>query len=401
VGKRFGVLALAFALTAVFLLADPASAQYNPEGGFTVTPANIIQGQQAVVQGYCEIAEPVVIKLDNGTTVGSGVVPGVNDPQPRDTLATALVTITVTIPVATPAGNHTLYVYCHGVLIQILNIRVLAPACNTTGTQPPPLGGVYGIYGGDPQGAAPAQRLPDPNSSYQGTLTSLTTGLPIAGASVKLMRTADNTVVGPTINTDVNGFYAFAKTAVTVGKSYYVRFTEIGFTTTNSASATYANTPITLNKAMQVAPGGPGISGTITDSATGQLLVGVPVRLWLVESIGRYLATATDANGHYNFAGVPQGDYQLQVSAYGYASKWWVNASNRGAATVISINNSAVVASLAVTGVCKTNPTLIASIGDAGPLTLSTGAVILMMAGGWLVLTNSKRRHRRSHRRLA
>ena len=397
-GKRFAIFVIAFGMVAALVMADPAAAQYHAEGGFTVNPVNIVQGNTATVQGYCEIAEPVVIKLDNGATVGSGVVPGVNDPQPRDTLATALVTITITIPVATPIGPHLLQVYCHGVLIQTLNINVLGTQCNTTGVLPPPLGGVYGIYGGDPQGAAPAIRTPDPNTSFSGTVTSVTTGLPIPNATVRMYR-SDGAATGPSTNTDVNGYYSFGKTYVTSGKSYTVKFVELGFTTVSSALTAYAGSPIIVNQAMQVSPGGPGISGFVTDSVTGQKLVNVSVRLWLLDSIGRYLATATDTNGHYNFTGVPQGQYQLQFASTGYATKWWVNAPDRVSSTVITLGASPQVASVTMTGLCKGNGTLISSLTDAvpgTPLTLMTGGVLLLMLGSWLVLADSKRRVARS-----
>ena len=394
--KRFLILVLLFSVGAAVMLADPASAQYQPVGGFTVNPVNIIRGTGATVQGYCEIEDPVTIQLDNTTTVGTGVVPGVNDPQPRAYVATALVTIPITIPVVTTLGPHLLYVYCNGVFIQTLSINVLGTACNTTGALPPALGGVYGIYGGDPQGAAPAHRDPDPNSSFVGLLTSVTTGLPLPNATVRLYR-SDGVAAGPSTQTDATGFYAFSKTIVNTGKSYSVKFVKLGFQTTQTGLYLYSGTPVTVNQAIMVAPGGPGISGVVTDANTGQLLVNVQVRLWLADSIGSYLATATDVNGHYNFTGIPQGNYQLQFASTGYATKWWVSASVRESSTVISVGSSAQTASVTMGGLCK-GQTLIHSLTDGlpgSPVTFTTGGVLLLMLGSYLLLSGSKKRKAR------
>lgn len=56
------------------------------------------------------------------------------------------------------------------------------------------------------------------------------------------------------------------------------------------------------------------ISGIVTDSATGEKLVGVNV---IVE--GTNLTTVTDANGYYVITNVPPGDYKVTTSLVGYS----------------------------------------------------------------------------------
>jgi len=53
------------------------------------------------------------------------------------------------------------------------------------------------------------------------------------------------------------------------------------------------------------------VEGIVTNSRTGQALVGYPVTIRPTKAAATQ-ATATDANGHYAFAKLPAGDYQLQ-----------------------------------------------------------------------------------------
>ena len=53
------------------------------------------------------------------------------------------------------------------------------------------------------------------------------------------------------------------------------------------------------------------VEGIVTNSRTGQVLVGYAVAIRPTKAAATQ-ATATDANGHYAFAKLPAGDYQLQ-----------------------------------------------------------------------------------------
>jgi len=54
------------------------------------------------------------------------------------------------------------------------------------------------------------------------------------------------------------------------------------------------------------------VEGVVTNSRTGQALVSYAVIIRPAKPGGPQARTATDANGHYAFAKLPAGDYQLQ-----------------------------------------------------------------------------------------
>ncbi len=58
------------------------------------------------------------------------------------------------------------------------------------------------------------------------------------------------------------------------------------------------------------------VTGTITDQATGEPLIGVNILL-----VGTHLGSVTDASGKYFVIAVPVGTYSLQASLLGYAKK--------------------------------------------------------------------------------
>ena len=58
------------------------------------------------------------------------------------------------------------------------------------------------------------------------------------------------------------------------------------------------------------------LSGTVTDSETGEILIGVNI-LILDEGMG----VATDDNGEYEITGIPEGNYQVEARYIGYNSQ--------------------------------------------------------------------------------
>ena len=120
------------------------------------------------------------------------------------------------------------------------------------------------------------------------------------------------------------------------------------------------------------------------------------MRLWLAESIGRYLATASDANGNYSFTGIPQGLYQVQFAGTGYAAYWHLNQTVRQNSTIISIGSTAVTVNANLVGLCSGNGTLILASGPSVersiPLAVSTTGVLLLVVGSYSLLANSKRK---------
>ncbi len=217
---------------------------------------------------------------------------------------------------------------------------------------------------------------------------------------MQLIITSSGKTLGSATNTDSNGNYAFANTAASKNVAYEIRFTELGFNTLLTASNTYLGSPITVNGAMTAAPNGPGVSGVVTDAVTHQLLQGVPVRLWLADSIGRYLATATNASGQYSFVGIPAGTYQIQFAAAGYTVYWYLNATSRGTATIFTIGGSQQTINAAQTGLCKLNPSGIDVLFTSHglPITLTTGGVLLLVVASSVLLFDSKRKVALAHR---
>ncbi len=60
------------------------------------------------------------------------------------------------------------------------------------------------------------------------------------------------------------------------------------------------------------------VTGTVTDGRSRERVPYANVKLWR-DSAHVALTAATDMDGHYGFAGVPEGHYTLEVSAVGYA----------------------------------------------------------------------------------
>src|SRR3954465_7098473 len=78
--KRIFAFASAGALVVVLGVvglfgASPASAQYVPVGGFTVTPSVTFPDTTVSVKGYCEVGSTVTAQYDNGPIIGTAVVP--------------------------------------------------------------------------------------------------------------------------------------------------------------------------------------------------------------------------------------------------------------------------------------------------------------------------------------
>jgi N-acetylneuraminic acid mutarotase len=139
-----------------------------------------------------------------------------------------------------------------------------------------------------------------PSGTLEGTVTDASTGNPISGAQVSVSPLGASTV------TDANGHYSLT---LPVG-TYDVTASAFGYVsqTANGVVVTDGGTT-TQDFALQTAPSH-SLSGTVSD-ASNNPLAGATVTI-----LGTPIPPATtDANGHYSFASVPDGAYDVRAEA--------------------------------------------------------------------------------------
>lgn len=161
----------------------------------------------------------------------------------------------------------------------------------------------------------------------------------IAGASVSIVNSANNSVVYFTTTTDSGGSFSFAYVNSTNGSAVYRLFaTAIGYDNgTSSAfavgSGTTASLNVVLSRNYSVAtpsptpvPGPGDVAGYVT---TGNASKGVSgAKVSLVQATNPYVpltSTTTDGIGRFTFGGVAylaSPGYQLKVEKEGYESKF-------------------------------------------------------------------------------
>ena len=105
-----------------------------------------------------------------------------------------------------------------------------------------------------------------------------------------------------------------------------------------------------------------GLDGTITDAHTGQPIANAAVVVQMPD-YSNWNSTNTDAGGHYEFAGLPAGQYLVEVLATNYFDQWAFGKTDRSSADPVTVPGTA---SLALA------PLEYGSIG--GHLLTSTGA---------------------------
>ena len=138
-----------------------------------------------------------------------------------------------------------------------------------------------------------------PSGTLAGTVTDSSTNAPLSGAQINVAPLGASTV------TDATGHYSLT---LPVG-SYNVTASQFGYTPqTQPASITDGNTT-TLDFALVAAPSG-SLSGTVSDSSAN------PIANATVTINGTPIPPATtDASGHYSFASVPNGTYNVTATA--------------------------------------------------------------------------------------
>ena len=139
-------------------------------------------------------------------------------------------------------------------------------------------------------------------------VTNTVSGLPIAGATVLVVDSAN---VTNTLTTDAAGHYAVTNIAAGVAT---VTASQTGYTTATAsptivAGANTQNLGLTANT----------LTGVVTDAVTGLPIVGRDGRGHGQLECCPYQLT-TDATGHYGVTNLPTGPATVTASQTGYAS---------------------------------------------------------------------------------
>jgi hypothetical protein len=139
-----------------------------------------------------------------------------------------------------------------------------------------------------------------PSGTLTGTVTDSSTNLPIAGADIDVAPLGASTTTGP------DGTYSLTLPVET----YDVTASSFGYVsqTANGVAITDGGTT-TQDFALDPALSG-SLSGTVTDNASN------PIENATVTILGTPIPPATtDATGHYSFASVPEGTYNVKAEA--------------------------------------------------------------------------------------
>jgi hypothetical protein len=138
-----------------------------------------------------------------------------------------------------------------------------------------------------------------PHGTLEGTVTDAGTSDPIAGAHVSVTPLGASTTTGP------DGHYSLTLPVDT----YTVTASAFGYNTASQSAAVTDGGTTTVNFALTAAPTG-SLSGTVSENN------GNPLANGTVTILGTPIPpTTTDASGHYSFASVPNGTYNVKAEA--------------------------------------------------------------------------------------
>ena len=213
------------------------------------------------------------------------------------------------------------------------------------------LGADGGVFGFNAQFYGAGQPLSGP--SISGTVTALTGGAPLPGATVSIYRPMGPVIA--TTTTDANGTYQVAGLSVLTADN--VCFTDTGYVSQcyGGVSPLLVPPPATGIDAAMEADGA--ISGTVTDTSDGAPVAGVAVTLYVG---GDALSTTSASNGTYGFSDLHPG-WSSQVCfspPAPYIAQCYNGASSIGGATSVPVTsgvtttgiNAALVASGTISG---------------------------------------------------
>jgi len=140
-----------------------------------------------------------------------------------------------------------------------------------------------------------------PHGTLQGTVTAASGGAPIAGANISVSPLGASTTTGP------DGHYSLTLPV----DNYTVTASAFGYSSLSHPGAVTDGGTTTVDFALTAAPSGT-LSGTVSDDSTPAN----PLANATVTILGTPIAPATtDASGHYSFASVPEGTYNVRAEA--------------------------------------------------------------------------------------
>jgi hypothetical protein len=149
-----------------------------------------------------------------------------------------------------------------------------------------------------------------------GTVTNETTGGVVVGALVRLENSTTGAVVEST-TTIAGGAYDLDN--VQEG-TYVLNVSAAGYITTTTGAFPVVTSDLIENVQLPPKTAGVTISGTVTNATTGGVVVGALVRLRAGATTAVVESTITVAGGAYTLDSVQAGDYNLNVTAIGYAT---------------------------------------------------------------------------------
>ena len=205
--------------------------------------------------------------------------------------------------------------------------------------------------------AGPA--APGASSSASGAITGLVTdeatGNPLAGVTVNIYPTGQSATTDSTGRWIVTGLDTGTYNASTSSASGYVNETYRDIACVNYCSP-YYGTPIAVTdgavtSGVNFALARPGsISGTVTDSVTGQGVEGTRVRLYSASSY-EVVWTQTNANGSYSLPELPPGSYFLRAEDPSYLDQLYDGMPCEGGCVVTTGTPIVVAASTNTPGI--------------------------------------------------
>lgn len=147
------------------------------------------------------------------------------------------------------------------------------------------------------------------DATISGVVTSQSSGNPISGASIDLIKGSQNVIASTT--TAVDGSYSF--TGVNPGQ-YSVRATAAGFQTQIVGAKANNNQTTTVNFQLLSNPGT--LSGQVLDAVTSLPISGAMIRVSQNDFL--IATTTTDLNGNYTIIGLDPGSYTVVALANSY-----------------------------------------------------------------------------------
>jgi parallel beta-helix repeat protein len=198
--------------------------------------------------------------------------------------------------------------------------------------------------------------------SISGRVTDTAAGLGIAEASITLTNINTQRSIYPS-NTIVDSSGAYTVSGIPSG-DYSLMFGAPGYINTTSPATVTVSAPAAISGVdTSLTPGG-GISGRITDSATGEGILEVAIEA-VNASSGTWFSAFTNDNGDYTITGLPDGSYALYVdgryAGSGYGTGWYAPQSTTSKTTAkrvaSTITSSSGVSASTISAIYSLNTT--------------------------------------------